>query len=66
MEIQMNFKKLLMASCVIAAASTTQADITIGVVTSSSGPVAMVGIPQKNSIALLPKKIGNENVRYIG
>ena len=41
------------------------ADINIGVVTSSSGPVAMVGIPQRNTIALLPKKIGNENVRYI-
>ncbi|ANF83389.1 branched-chain amino acid ABC transporter substrate-binding protein (plasmid) [Acinetobacter sp. NCu2D-2] len=61
----MNLKKLLMASCVLAAAGSTQADITIGVVTSSSGPVAMVGIPQKNSIALLPKKIAGENVRYI-
>lgn len=61
----MKLKKILMASCIVAAAGSTQADITIGVVTSSSGPVAMVGIPQKNTIALLPKKIGNENVRYI-
>lgn len=61
----MNFKKLLIAGCVITVATATEADITIGVVTSSSGPVAMVGIPQKNSIALLPKKIGGEDVRYI-
>lgn len=61
----MNFKKLLLTSSLISAAMYAQADITIGVVTSSSGPVAMVGIPQKNTVALLPKKIGNENVRYI-
>lgn len=61
----MMFKKLLLSTSLIAIATYAQADITIGVVTSSSGPVAMVGIPQKNTIALLPKKIGNENVRYI-
>lgn len=41
------------------------AEIKIGVVTSSTGPVAMVGIPQKNTIALLPKTIGGEKVTYI-
>ncbi|SEM04929.1 ABC transporter substrate-binding protein [Acinetobacter sp. DSM 11652] len=61
----MMFKKLLLSTSLIAIATYAQADITIGVVTSSSGPVAMVGIPQKNTVALLPKKIGNENVRYI-
>lgn len=41
------------------------AEIKIGVVTSSTGPVAMVGIPQKNTVALLPKTIGGEKVTYI-
>jgi branched-chain amino acid transport system substrate-binding protein len=41
------------------------AEIKIGVVTSASGPVAMVGIPQRNTIALLPKTLGNEPVKYI-
>ncbi|MDP2504166.1 ABC transporter substrate-binding protein [Oceanobacter sp. 3_MG-2023] len=42
-----------------------QADIKIGVVTSSSGPIALVGIPQKNSVPLLPKRIAGEKVTYI-
>ena len=58
-------KKFVCATSVLAASICAQADITVGVVTSSSGPVAMVGIPQKNTVDLLPKKIGNENVRYI-
>jgi branched-chain amino acid transport system substrate-binding protein len=41
------------------------ADVKIGVITSSSGPIALVGIPQKNSVALMPKKIGDQNVQYI-
>ncbi|WP_461585046.1 ABC transporter substrate-binding protein [Tepidiphilus sp. HLB4] len=41
------------------------AEIKIGVVTSSTGPIALVGIPQKNTIPLLPTKVGNEQIRYI-
>ena len=58
-------KTLTLASAVAIATQMSYADIKIGVVTSSTGPVAMVGIPQKNSVALLPKKIGGENVQYI-
>ena len=42
-----------------------QAQIKIGVVSSSTGPVAMVGIPQKNTVALLPTKVGDQTIRYI-
>jgi branched-chain amino acid transport system substrate-binding protein len=41
------------------------AQVKIGVITSSSGPTALVGIPQKNTVALLPKKIGDLSVDYI-
>lgn len=62
----MKLTKIMSFTAVISAAiPIVHADITVGVVTSSSGPVAMVGIPQRNTIALLPKKIGTENVRYI-
>ncbi|MDQ6627580.1 MAG: ABC transporter substrate-binding protein [Pseudomonadota bacterium] len=37
----------------------------IGVIASSTGPTAVVGIPQKNTAALLPKKIGAIDVDYI-
>ena len=39
--------------------------IKIGVTLSATGPAASLGIPQKNSIALLPKTIGGKSVDYI-
>jgi branched-chain amino acid transport system substrate-binding protein len=40
------------------------AQLKIGVIASSTGATAVVGIPQKNSAALLPKKIGDYAVEY--
>lgn len=51
----------------IAAATATlvaQAQMKVGVIASATGPTAAVGIPQKNTAALLPKKIGNIDVEY--
>jgi len=52
---------LLAALCAVPAL----AQVKIGVITSATGPTAMVGIPQKNAVALLPRKIGNLKVDYI-
>ena len=41
-----------------------QAQMKVGVISSATGPTAAVGIPQKNTAALLPKKIGNIDVEY--
>ena len=41
------------------------ADINVGVTVSATGPAASLGIPEKNTIALLPKTIGGEKVNYI-
>ena len=41
-----------------------QAQMKVGVIASATGPTAVVGIPQKNTAALLPKKIGNVEVQY--
>lgn len=41
------------------------ADIKIGVVSSSTGPIALVGIPQKNTVPLLPTSVGGEKISYI-
>ncbi|RMX08798.1 ABC transporter substrate-binding protein [Corticibacter populi] len=46
-------------------AVTAQAQVKVGVVTSSSGPIALVGIPQKNSVDLLPAKAGDLDIQYI-
>jgi branched-chain amino acid transport system substrate-binding protein len=46
-------------------AALAQAEIRIGVIASSTGPTAVVGIPQKNTVALLPAEIAGHKVEYI-
>ncbi len=43
----------------------TLAQVKVGVVSSSTGPTALVGIPQRNTVPLLPTKIGDLTVEYI-
>ncbi|MDH4608800.1 ABC transporter substrate-binding protein [Pseudomonas sp. BN102] len=52
---------LLSAACL----SSAQADVKVGVITSSTGPLALVGLPQKNSTPLLPTQAGDQKVTYI-
>ena len=42
-----------------------RADINIGVTLSATGPAASLGIPEKNTIELLPKTLGGEKVNWI-
>ncbi len=41
------------------------ADVTVGVTVSATGPAASLGIPEKNTIELMPKSIGGQKVNYI-
>src|SRR5580698_4096954 len=41
------------------------ADIKIGVTVSATGPAASLGIPEKNTIALLPKEVAGQKIDYI-
>ena len=61
----MQARKLLLALSGLALAASVQAQLKIGVIASSTGPAAFVGIPQKNAVALLPKKIGEFSVDYL-
>lgn len=64
----MNIKKVLAGLCAVAAlaaASTVYADINVGVTLSATGPAASLGIPEKNTFALLPTSIGGQKVNYI-
>jgi len=47
------------------ATTSAMAQVKIGVIASTTGPTAVVGIPQKNTVALLPAKIGDLAVEYI-
>ena len=42
-----------------------QAQIKVGITLSATGPAASLGIPQKNTVSLLPKQIGGKSVEYI-
>ena len=45
--------------------SAALADINVGVTVSATGPAASLGIPEKNTIALMPRTIAGEKVNYI-
>jgi len=56
----------VLASAVLAlAAGAALADINVGVTVSATGPAASLGIPEKNTIALMPQTIGGQKVNYI-
>jgi len=62
----MNKAKWLTATLAVAFVSTSAyAQMKVGVIASATGPTAVVGIPQKNTAALLPKKIGDITVDYV-
>ncbi len=63
----MLFRTLALSAALFAVlgAAPAGAQVKVGVVTSATGPTALVGIPQKNTVALLPKKIGDLTVQYI-
>ena len=41
------------------------ADITVGVTVSATGPAASLGIPEKNTVALMPTTIAGQKVHYV-
>jgi branched-chain amino acid transport system substrate-binding protein len=53
------------ALALICGAGAAFAQVKIGVVLSTTGPAASLGIPEKNTIELLPKEIGGKRVDYI-
>lgn len=56
---------LLFGAFAAGAAAQADAQVKVGVVSSSTGPIALVGIPQKNSVPLLPTSVGGQTVQYI-
>jgi len=55
----------LMAAVLTLVAGSALADINVGVTVSATGPAASLGIPEKNTIALLPQVIAGQKVHYI-
>ena len=54
-----------MLSLLAAFAVPAAAEITVGITVCATGPAASLGIPEKNTFALLPTTVGGEKIRYI-
>jgi branched-chain amino acid transport system substrate-binding protein len=57
--------KTILAAALAAFAAAAAADINVGVTLSATGPAASLGIPEKNTIPLLPATIAGQKVNYI-
>jgi hypothetical protein len=53
----MKLRNTLMAAIGLAFAAGVHAQITVGVTVSATGPAASLGIPERNTIALMPQEI---------
>ncbi|WP_295855656.1 ABC transporter substrate-binding protein [uncultured Xylophilus sp.] len=61
----MHMPQWILGAVMAAIAGTALADINVGVTVSATGPAASLGIPEKNTVALMPKTIGGQKVNYI-
>ncbi|MBT2323350.1 ABC transporter substrate-binding protein [Variovorax paradoxus] len=61
----MNSFTRLGVALLCAMAFAAQADVNVGVTLSATGPAASLGIPEKNTIGLMPKTIGGQKINYI-
>ena len=62
----MKLKKLaLLGAAVLGFSTAALAEITVGVTVSATGPAASLGIPERNTFALMPKTIAGQPVNYI-
>jgi branched-chain amino acid transport system substrate-binding protein len=61
----MKFFKPLLIAALCATAAAAWADVNVGVTLSATGPAASLGIPEKNTISLMPKTIGGQKINYI-
>ena len=61
----MKVLKTLVAVAGLLAMGGALADINVGVTVSSTGPAASLGIPEKNTVAIMPTTIAGQKVNYI-
>ena len=61
----MKLLKPLAIAALALASQLAQADINVGVTVSATGPAASLGIPEKNTIELMPQSLGGQKINYI-
>ena len=61
----MKLRNALLAAIGLAFAAGAHAQITVGVTVSATGPAASLGIPERNTVDLMPKEIAGQRINYI-
>lgn len=61
----MKLNKILTLLAAALTSAAALADITVGVTVSATGPAASLGIPEKNTVSLMPKTIAGQKINYI-
>ena len=61
----MRFRIVSAALAALVFATSAAGQVRIGLMVSATGPTSAIGIPQKNTGDILPKKIGDATVEYI-
>lgn len=65
MKVISKLAKGVAAAALFASGGMATAQVTVGVVVSTTGPGAVLGIPYRNVFEILPKEIAGEPARYI-
>src|SRR5690625_20216 len=58
-------KTLLAGALALTLPMMAQAQVKVGVTVSSTGPAASLGIPERNTVSLLPTEVAGQTVEYI-
>ncbi|WP_142804106.1 ABC transporter substrate-binding protein [Tepidiphilus sp. J10] len=61
----MKKKSLIMGLALTLGCTLAQAQVKVGVTVSATGPAASLGIPEKNTVDLLPREIAGQKIEYI-
>ncbi|HKW79793.1 MAG TPA: ABC transporter substrate-binding protein [Casimicrobiaceae bacterium] len=61
----MPLRRLLVLALFALAPTAASGQVRIGLMVSATGPTAAIGIPQKNTAALLPTRVGDATIEYI-
>ena len=59
------FPRLALCCLAVALSTAAAAQVKVGLMVSATGPTTAIGIPQKNTGDLLPRKIGDATVEYV-
>ncbi|CAM5380777.1 ABC transporter substrate-binding protein [Eoetvoesiella caeni] len=65
MKTRFKLAAIAAATSFAALSAPAMADINVGISLSTTGPAAALGIPEKNSVALLPATIDGQKINYI-